>query len=267
MDYISWEPYYIEIINDMGYSQAEDEEASLLLNNLFSQARKEGRIENVEDSLIHLHDVMEGKNGYVFGGGPKLGDELKRVVDMELFKVEPWKEYVPAADFTLTLEAPEWKRKMVAVSADSATRSLMESGIVPGVVVTDLDGDVEFQMEAARKGAVILVHAHGDNKIALKEWLPKMSGKIIPTAQCKPRGHVHNFGGFTDGDRAIYMAETFGAKKVTLVGFDYTKVGEKPGQTEKDRSVKSRKLVWAALLTEMIKDKFQVLYFNQLAIF
>ena len=267
MDYSSWEPYYIEIINDMGYSQAEDQEASLLLNDLFSQARKEGRIENVEDSLSYLHDVMEGKNGYVFGGGQNLADELKRVVDMELFKKEPWKEYVPAADFTLTLEVPEWKKKMVAVSADGATSALMESGIVPAVVVTDLDGDVEFQLEAARKGAVVLVHAHGDNKKALNRWLPKISGKIIPTAQCRPRGHIRNFGGFTDGDRAIYMAETFGAKKVTLVGFDYTKVGDKPGHTNKDRSVKSRKLVWAALLAEMIKDNFQVLYFNQLAIF
>ncbi len=267
MDYSSWEPYYLEIINDMGYSQAEDQEASLLLNGLISQARKEGRIGNVEDSLSHLHDVMEGKNAYVFGGGPNLESELKRVADMELFKMEPWKEYVPAADFTLTMDVPEWKKKMVAVSADSATSALMEAGIVPSVVVSDLDGDVEFQLEAARKGAVILIHAHGDNKKALDRWMPKMSGKIIPTAQCRPRGHIRNFGGFTDGDRAIYMAEAFGAKKVTLVGFDYTRVGEKTGQTEKDRNVKSRKLVWAALLTEMIKDKFQVLYFNQLAIF
>ena len=40
------------------------------------------------------------------------------------------------------------------------------------------------------------------------------------TSQGKPFGHVYNFGGFTDGDRAVYLAHEMQASDVTLIGFD-----------------------------------------------
>ena len=267
MDYASWEPYYLEIISDMGYSLSEDEEAAVLLDELILQGREEGRIEDIEETISLLQVLLKGKKGYVFGGGPNLGTELEMIRKMELFKLKPWKEYVPAADFTLTVGPPEWKKNMVPVSCDGATRAIMAADILPKVIVTDLDGEVEFQLEAVRKGAVLVVHGHGDNKESLRKWVPRMKGKVIPTCQCGPRGLVRNFGGFTDGDRAVYLMEAFEASSATLVGFDFKNVGEKTGPKHYDRKIKSRKLVWAELLIEMIRGKIHITYFNQLPVF
>lgn len=267
MDFTTWEAYYQEILLDLRYSRKEDEEGARLLQELISQGVGEKRIEDVEASISHLGSIMKGKKGYVFGGGPNLQSELDRIVKMELFNQEPWEEYNPAADFTLVLEPPEWKKNMVPIACDGATRAVMEGGIVPMVIVTDLDGEVEFQLDAARKGAILVVHAHGDNKEALKKWLPLMEGKVIPTCQCGPRGDVKNFGGFTDGDRAVFLAEALGARTAVLVGFDFNTVGEKPGNASFNKAVKGRKLVWASLLIELIKEKINVIYFNKLPVF
>ena len=44
---------------------------------------------------------------------------------------------------------------------------------------------------------------------------------VIGTTQIEPISDVYNFGGFTDGDRAVFLAEHFGAKEIELVGFDF----------------------------------------------
>jgi len=267
MDFSTWEAYYEEILLDLHYSRKEDEVGVRLLQELISQGIAEKRIEDVEGTVSHLGTLMKGKKGYVFGGGPNLQSELDRIVKMELFNLEPWEEYNSAADFTLVLEPPEWKKNMVPITCDGATRAVMEGGIIPKVIVTDLDGEVEFQLEAAHSGAILVVHAHGDNQEALKKWLPLMKGKVIPTCQCRPMGVVKNFGGFTDGDRAVYLAETLGARTVVLVGFDFKTVGEKTGSGPFNKAVKARKLVWASLLIELIKEKINVIYFNKLPVF
>jgi len=62
------------------------------------------------------------------------------------------------------------------------------------------------------------------------------------TAQCRPPPGLYNFGGFTDGDRCVFLAQELGAAKIKLVGFDY-----------EDESVtprKKKKLAWAKRLIE-----------------
>jgi uncharacterized Rossmann fold enzyme len=138
------------------------------------------------------------------------------------------------------------------VAADGATSYLVESGILPDLVVTDLDGDVEDQVEANRKGAVVFVHAHGDNRETLVRWLPEFSGSVIGTCQCEPVDGVFNFGGFTDGDRAACILEELGVRRILLAGFDLERPSRKPG---KSAEVKARKLRWADRILAMMVDE------------
>jgi len=267
MDYDAWAPFYAEIVDDFGYSEEDDSRAAGRLQDLVSAGIAEGRIESIGTTLSRLRELLAGKVVYVFGAGPNLPEELGRIRAMNLFDETPWTEYVPEADFTLKLGPRSWKKSMVVVTADSATGPVVDAQISPGIIVTDLDGGAELQLEAARNGAILLVHAHGDNTEALERWLPEMTGMVLPTCQCAPRGDVVNFGGFTDGDRAVFAAQELGASSVTLVGFDFNTVGEKPGANAHQRSLKSRKLIWASLLIELVREKIRVIRFNQLPLY
>ncbi|HIH76460.1 MAG TPA: DUF115 domain-containing protein, partial [Methanomassiliicoccales archaeon] len=91
------------------------------------------------------------------------------------------------------------------ISAGSATARLMKIGIIPDILVTDLDGYVDYEIEAIEKGALAFIHAHGDNLAKINEIVPRLTMPFVPTVQCKPFGNVYNFGGFTDGDRAALI--------------------------------------------------------------
>ncbi|MCC6019957.1 MAG: DUF115 domain-containing protein [Thermoproteaceae archaeon] len=119
----------------------------------------------------------------------------------------------------------------VAVEGHTARR-LQRRGIRPDVVVTDLD----FEPEGVEMGRFVVVHAHGDNywRLPARPW--------IYTVQTWPVGCTHNISGFTDGDRAVYLAYYMGAREVTISGFN-------PGAPlKRDDSVKRRKLALASHL-------------------
>ncbi|MEZ5336103.1 MAG: hypothetical protein R2741_13165 [Methanolobus sp.] len=58
--------------------------------------------------------------------------------------------------------------------------------------------------------------------------------------------NVYNFGGFSDGDRCVYLAKEFGAASITLIGFDFDDLYVNP--------VKKKKLKWARLLIEKVME-------------
>ena len=64
------------------------------------------------------------------------------------------------------------------------------------------------------------------------------------TTQGRPFENIHNFGGFSDGDRAVYMARDFGAATIQLLGFDCDDESVTP--------VKKGKLIWARRLLSKI---------------
>ncbi len=111
---------------------------------------------------------------------------------------------------------------VAVVSADTATTPLLDAGLIPDIIVTDLDGSFEDIYECWRRDSTVVVHAHGDNIERLRQHLPRLSERIEATCQCTPRGHIHNFGGFTDGDRAVFMAAALGAKKIVTIGMCLT---------------------------------------------
>lgn len=112
------------------------------------------------------------------------------------------------------------------IAADNATKRLLANRIVPSVVCTDLDGDLNAIAEAGRKGAAVVVHAHGDNIGKIRravERLEECGCRIVGTTQARPTKKVHNYYGFTDGDRALFLAKRFGARKIGYAGFSFRK--------------------------------------------
>src|SRR5439155_1647474 len=112
---------------------------------------------------------------------------------------------------TVAINGPNMAREIdgapgVLVTADEATTVAMARGRIPAAVVTDLDGTVSDQVKANDAGAIILVHGHGDNGPAVRKWAPLFAGKTVATTQSRPTGGLRNFGGFTDGDRAVFLA-------------------------------------------------------------
>lgn len=211
MDFSRWEIYYSQILRDFGYDRDEDERAAVILSNL---------LKDRSSSIDSLRSVIEGRRVTVAGDAESLEREIDETTD-------------------------------VVISADEATSVLLEKEIIPNAFTTDLDGKIEDLLRANSLGSIAIVHAHGDNIPALHKHVKSFEGPIIGTTQTKPIEGIHNFGGFTDGDRAVFIADHFGAKEIRLVGFDF----ENPREKDKDPEVKARKLDWAYILIQSLENE------------
>ncbi len=211
MEWEEWKPFYMRIVREMGYSVEEDRRAARILRALLL----EGDEYILRDELAA---VVE-KRAYVFGCGPS----LERALEEHDF-----------SDGTL-------------IAADGATSALLDAGLLPEVIATDLDGRVSDLKLANDRGAFMAVHAHGDNVDKLTTYVPFFS-RVLGTTQTEPLDIVYNFGGFTDGDRAAFLAEGLGAREIVLVGFDFGEtVGRwsKPGLREHAPIWKSKRKKFA----------------------
>jgi len=208
MKFNEWEPLYREIINDMGYDPDQDALSARILSEMLFEIKRSA-------SLKTLFELIKDNDVLVCGNAPCLGEDL--------LKIEP-SEYC-------------------IIAADGATAVLMNAGIVPHIIVTDLDGDIEAQIEANSQGAVMVVHAHGDNIPAINSVVPQL-GNIIGSTQAQPLENVFNFGGFTDGDRCVFLVKEFQASGIIMIGFDFND----PDVTD----IKKKKLKWAKKLISLV---------------
>ncbi|MBP2133048.1 putative Rossmann fold enzyme [Methanomicrobium sp. W14] len=142
-----------------------------------------------KDDIEFLRSACLGKKVTVCGNAPSLKKDIKKIDG-------------------------------VVFAADAAADFLYRAGIRPDIVSTDLDGCEETFVEMSLKGTIMVVHAHGDNIPLLKNWIPRFNGPVVLTTQSRPFDCVYNFGGFTDGDRAVFTALEMGAGEVNLAGFD-----------------------------------------------
>jgi 2-amino-4-hydroxy-6-hydroxymethyldihydropteridine diphosphokinase len=215
MDFASWEPFYEQILKDFLFSRSQDESVAAELDRRLGGTR-------IPDA--ELRTLIRGKEVTVAGNGPKVGAEIKG-------------------------------SRGVLLTADEATSVALEHGILPAILVTDLDGNVSDQLKANAEGTIAVVHGHGDNRPAVQEWAARFSGRTVATTQSRPTGRLRNFGGFTDGDRAVFLADHFGAARIHLVGFDF----EHPNEKDRDRRTKQRKLDWAyVLLASLERDDLEL---------
>lgn len=202
MDYIEWEPHYRRIVKEFGFSIEDDERSARTLAKICSKK---------DVCLLECLRRKVGEEVTILGDGPDLELELRR---QEL--------------------------KGTLIAADGATSTLMHVlGRIPDIIVTDLDGDVADQISANAQGAVVVVLAHGDNEATVRRYVPWFTGPITPTTQARPFDGVYNFGGFTDGDRAVMLARHMGATRLHLRGFDMADPRPKVGR---DRAIKLKKL-------------------------
>ncbi|MHB8585584.1 MAG: 6-hydroxymethylpterin diphosphokinase MptE-like protein [Thermoplasmatota archaeon] len=112
-------------------------------------------------------------------------------------------------------------RPLSVFVADKAVAPYMAQGGRATAIVSDLDGDLHAIAQANADGIPVCVHAHGDNIDAVREWVPRFRGPLIGTTQAEPVPPLYNMGGFTDGDRACFLAEALGATELVLAGFDF----------------------------------------------
>lgn len=236
MEFGLWEKYYKDILEDFGFSRSKDEESAKLLDEILST---EGCL--TLDDLTQL--VSFSDKFIVFGAGPSLKKHVKML-----------KEEYDLRDYVL-------------VTADGATTALIEERVCPDVVATDLDGNLDDIMLANLRGAKMAIHAHGDNidKIAS---LTSFFDNVLGTTQAQPIGNLYNFGGFTDGDRAIFLTVALGASQIILAGMDFGTKVTKYSRPNLDVEVtdaddfKRKKLMYAEMLTDWIRDNEPVELIN-----
>ncbi|MFW6038535.1 MAG: 6-hydroxymethylpterin diphosphokinase MptE-like protein [Candidatus Saliniplasma sp.] len=136
----------------------------------------------------------------------------------------------------------------ITMIAGASISKLEDIDVETSFLVTDLDGNTGYQLKKNVEGMPALIHAHGDNIDLIKKWSPKFTGQVISTCQCRPPEGVYNFGGFTDGDRCVFLADHFDAKKIVLNGWDF----ENPASKIRNKKMKKKKLVWAQKLIDMV---------------
>jgi len=163
--------------------------------------------------------------------------------------------FVIAAGPSLSSAIPFLKKfDVVKIVADGAAQALIENKIKPEIVVTDLDGDEKTLKKIGKTNTILVVHAHGDNSEKLK--LASKFKKCIGTTQTKPFSKIHNFGGFTDGDRCVFLANHFKAKTIILFGMDFgTRIGKYSKKRVLKRNIKIKKLKRGEKLLEWLATK------------
>ena len=212
-----WVRRYNEILKEFKYDKKMDVQSAILLEGML----------NGKNQIKNLQKIIRNQNVLVIGAGPSLS---KAIPKLKNFK------------------------KTVKIVADSAVKPLIENGIKPDIIVTDLDGDEKILKKIGRTKTIFVVHAHGDNIDKL--GLMRNFKNCLGTTQTKPFGNLHNFGGFTDGDRAVFLANHFNAKKIILLGMDFgNKIGKFSNTKPKDKKIKIKKLKKGKTLLEWLALK------------
>ena len=212
-----WKTQFKEIRKEFGYLEKDD----------FISARKLDSLLKGKNSKRQFQDMIQGKTVFIIGAGPSLTKSLKYI---------------------------KKSKNVTKIVADGAVRALLEKNIKPDILVTDLDGDLKSIEKIGKTRIPIIVHAHGDNYEKL--GIVKKLKNVVGSTQTRKIGKIENFGGFTDGDRCVFLAEYFNASKIVLIGMDF---GQKIGKYSKhrivDRKIKIKKLKFGKKIVEWIGTK------------
>ncbi len=212
-----WKTQFKEIRKEFGYLEKDDLTSVRKLNSLLKGKNSKNQFQN----------LIQGKTVFIIGAGPSLTKSLKYI---------------------------KKSKDVTKIVADGAVRALLEKNIKPDILVTDLDGDLKSIKKIGKTKIPIIVHAHGDNYEKLK--IVKKLKNVVGSTQTRKIGKIENFGGFTDGDRCVFLAEYFNASKIVLIGMDF---GQKIGKYSKhriiDRKIKIKKLKFGKKIVEWIGTK------------
>jgi uncharacterized Rossmann fold enzyme len=222
VEFSLWLPWYEKIRRAFGISVKKDREAARILWRIVN-----GNVTGKDK----LSSLIKGKDVFVFGAGPSLEEDIERLSC--------------------------FRKNSVFVAADGASIALSKRGIVPDIVVTDLDG---IAKKKEFEDIIYVVHAHGDNQNLLRRIVPRLK-KIHPTTQAEPFNDVFNYGGFMDGDRAVYLADEFNARTIILAGMDLGReIGEYSNVLRKDLTI--RKMRYSKKLLEFLSTRTDSILLN-----
>lgn len=239
MDFNEWEGWYKEILETLGFLRDDDEKTAELLDKILDE---KGCL-TIEQFFDEMMEKKDTSKFIVVGAGPSIKKHIKYV-----------KENYDLNDYLI-------------VSADGATTAMLEDDLVPDIVATDLDGKMEDLLAANSLGSYFVIHAHGDNEELIVKWTTSFD-KILGTTQSKPVGHLYNFGGFTDGDRAMFFTLALGCEEMVLAGMDFGTTVTKysrpniEGATGPADEIKTKKLIFAERLLAWIKENTDVKVIN-----
>ena len=209
-----WNERYSKIIKEFKFDEKKDNESAIQLNSLLKNTEANNKLTN----------LIRGKTVVVIGSGPSLSRDISKIKNLP---------------------------KLTKIAADSSAKILVENHIIPEIIVTDLDGDEHTLRKLARTNSFFVVHAHGDNVEKIK--IAKKFKYWIGTTQTKEFGKLQNFGGFTDGDRAVFLANHFQAEKIILIGMDFgERIGRYSYTKNSERNVKLKKLKRGKKLLEWL---------------
>ncbi|MDC0217628.1 DUF115 domain-containing protein [Nitrosopumilus sp.] len=216
---LGWKTRYLSILKELKYSKKKDKESAIILDSILKKTKN---IEKVEK-------LIQGNTVFIIGSGPSLS-----------FAIPKLKKF----------------KNSIKIAADSSLKPLIDNGIIPDIIVTDLDGDENSINKMSRRKSIFVVHAHGDNIEKLR--MVKKFKNCIGTTQTEPFNKIQNFGGFTDGDRGVFLASHFNAKKIILFGMDFgTRIGKFSNTKKSDRKIKLKKLkigeellIWLSSITK-----------------
>ena len=216
MTIVGWNSRYSEILSEFNYDKKADLRSAKILDSIVDK----------KISIKNLSNIIHGKSVFVVGAGPSLSRAIPIL-----------KKY-----------------KNPKIVADGAATALIENKVKPDILVTDLDGDESTLRNLGKTSTIMIVHAHGDNSKELH--MAKNFKNCIGTTQTKSFGTMYNFGGFTDGDRCVFLANHFKAKNIILLGMDF---GNKIGKYSKNKIInkqtKLKKLNRGKKLLEWLSSK------------
>jgi 2-amino-4-hydroxy-6-hydroxymethyldihydropteridine diphosphokinase len=210
VEYSRWAPRYARIASELGYDLARERSAAEALAALLPTEARDSPFQRCRARIT-------GRTAIVVGLAPGAG--------------------APPLHLLRGSASPS-----VVLAADGAAAPCLASGIVPDLVVTDLDGPVPSEIAANARGSLVVVHAHADNREPVARWVPEFTGALAGSWAGPPTESLLDVGGFTDGDRAAYLAEAGGARSILLWGFAFDRAEERDPV---ERTRKLRKLAFA----------------------
>src|SRR6185437_15824073 len=121
-----WHEKYLEILKEFRYDRSSEIKSAKILDSI---------LKNKFDVDI-LKREIKNKTVFVIGAGPSL---IASLPYLKKFK------------------------NITKIVADGATQAMLENGMIPDIIVTDLDGNMESLKKASEAESIMIVHAYGDN--------------------------------------------------------------------------------------------------------
>jgi hypothetical protein len=252
MDNLPWVQFpnaidwYQKILESFHFSHEDDLKARDLLFKLKKHS-------NPENLIQKIRTEQQRKSILFFGAGPNLERHLGQI----------------------SLQIHKNRSHFFITAADGSANGLRIANLMPDLIISDLDGiSLEDLTYFLQKGVIVIIHGHGDNIIKIQEFssIIQKSNSIMCTTQTEAKYPIFNPGGFTDGDRGVFLLHHLAdsQKVFWLFGYEF---GEYIGSFSKKgfthskpiTILKKKKLKFAQELLNELKFTFhrQIKFFGE----